>query len=404
MTPAHDVIDLGDGRYRIDVPDIGLSYHVERLRRRNDELVAELIVTCDLAGARRISDEGIISAADFNLTSLRARADRAAHLARRAQLPADQFDWHASLEFVCLRVLQAERAGAPAVLLRELDPPAADETLFVEGRPILTRHPMIDFGDGGSCKSYLALWTAGQLARRGRSVGYFDWEFDGAEHRGRLQALFGDAMPGLYYARCEAPLVHEADRLRRLVLAHGLDYIVVDSVAVACAGKPEDAEHANEFFRALRQLRVGSLLIAHVRQENGDQKPFGSSFWHNNARATWYVKRSEADADPARVSVALFHRKANTGPLRPAIGYALTFGADRVEVRLTDPAAHQDFAGAVPLWQRLRSALRAGPLTLDALADETEAKRESVKKAVLRSPRLFTRLGDGRIALVERIG
>lgn len=409
MTPAHDVIVVGEGVYKLDVADLGISFFMDRLRRRDDDLLGELSVRCDLPGARRVGDDGTLSVANLNLSSVRERQARASLLAERAQTQG-HVDWFGALEYFCQRIITAERTGQPAVLLSDLAPPTADDTMLIEGRPTLLKHPMMDFGDGGSLKSYLALWQAGLLAQRGVRVGYFDWEFDGAEHRARLGLLFGDAMPAIHYVRCEQAITHEADRLRRIVLARGLEYTIVDSVAVACGGRPEDAEVAGAFFRVLRQLRIGTLLIAHInRSETGDQRPFGSAFWSNYSRATWFIKRSEADGDSRLVTVAMINRKANTGPLRPALGFTVEFGEDQVTIQSTDLAQHEDFSSKLPLWQRMRAALEHGPLTLTALAKELDAKPDSLKKIVDRSLKrpdpMFIRVpgSDGiRISLVAR--
>jgi hypothetical protein len=108
-------------------------------------------------------------------------------------------------------------------------------------------------------------------------VGLFDWELAGEDHRERLERLFGAKLPGVRYARCNRPFVHELDRLRRIVRDEALDYVIFDSVAFACDGPPEAAEVAGRYFQSLRQLGiVGSLHIAHISKADGaDQKPFG---------------------------------------------------------------------------------------------------------------------------------
>ena len=63
------------------------------------------------------------------------------------------------------------------------------------------------------------------------------------------------------------------------------------------------------------------MNIAHVnKSDQGDQKPFGSTFWANGARATWFVTKSGESGDGSQFTLGLFNRKANTGPLRPAAG------------------------------------------------------------------------------------
>ena len=327
-------------------------------------------------------------------------------LAKRSQ--AEGVDWSTAVETLCQRTIAAERAGAPAVLLRDVPKSAPDATLTIHGLPILREQPLMLFGDGGCGKSTLADAIAGELVKRGIPTLYSDWETSAADHRERLEALFGEQMPAVLYCRCEWPLTHEADRLRRLVLTHNIGYVVLDSVAFGCDGPPEAAESASAYFRALRRLRVGALLVAHVtKAETGDQRPFGSAFWHNGARSTWFARRSEADGDSGEMTLGLFHRKCNAGPLLPARGLRFTFTEGRIDIHQTDLAAAEDFAAQIPLWQRMERALRGGPLTLAALADELDAKPETLKKTVDRSKgRMFTRLpgagGSVRIALVDR--
>ena len=405
MTPVHDFIPLDEGVYRLEVPTLGIVLQVDRLRRKSDELIGELTALCDLPGAMRVSDAGVISAADFNLSSVRSRRDRAVLLARRSQT-AD-FDWESLVEYFCQRVIQAERVGAPALLLRDVPKASPDATWAIHGVPVLKDHPEIVFGDGGACKSLIALARAGELATRGVPVLYCDWETSASDHRERLEQLFGAEMPGVLYARCEAPLTVEADRLRRLIVAHSIQYVILDSVAYGCDGPPEAAETANGYCRALRRLRVGSTMIAHInRSENGDQKPFGSAFWHNSARSTWFVKRSEADGNASDLTVMLSHRKCNTGPLLTARGLRITFGNGRIGIQPTDLADSTDFASKLPLWQRMKGTLTHGPMTSVAMAGELDAKVDTIDRTVRRCTNLFTRQpgADGvtRIHLVER--
>jgi hypothetical protein len=135
-----DFVQLADDRYRLVLPGIGVVLDVDRLRREHHELMGELCVRCDLPGARTV--DGTLSIADFNLSSARARSERAKLLADRAN--TRDLDWPAVIEEFCQRVLQADRAGQPATDLRLLPKPERDKsTLDVDGFALPRNHPSI---------------------------------------------------------------------------------------------------------------------------------------------------------------------------------------------------------------------------------------------------------------------
>jgi len=393
-----------EGRYVLALLEPGIQFDIDRLRREKHELVGELTVRCDLPGARTF--EGTLSTADFNLSSARARQERARLLADRAKAP--EVDWTGLVEEFCQRVLAAERSGAPAVLLRDVPKPPEDAFYDVVGFSVPKHLPTVIFGDGGTAKSYYALWIAGELARQGIRVGFFDWEFDGGAHRDRLERLFGPDMPDVYYVRCERPLVHESDRLRRIAREHRLQYAIFDSMAFAADGPPEAADVAARHYLAVRQIGLGSLHIAHItKAEGGDQKPFGSAFWHNGARSTWFVKLANTSDDKAQITIGLFNRKVNLGPLCPAIGLAIEFSAVRTAFTRTNLATVDDLADRLPLRQRIEHLLKGGALTLATIAEELSAKVDTVNKTVTRDEgRRFVKVpgpdGIYRIGLAER--
>jgi hypothetical protein len=181
---------IGEDRYRLTVADLGITLELDRLRREHHELIGELSARCELPGARTV--DGSLSIADLNLSSARARQDRAKLLKERANT-GEQLDWVAILEEFSQRVLQADRMGLPAVDLRMIPRPAANEEMVeVSGLSLPRRHPTILFGDGGTGKSYLALWLAGRMVEMGMSVALFRRRKPAASRRKRC-ALSGTA-------------------------------------------------------------------------------------------------------------------------------------------------------------------------------------------------------------------
>jgi hypothetical protein len=304
--------------------------------------------------------------------------------------------------------LTAERTGQPAVVLRTVSPRTAEPLHDVLGFRFPVAHPTILFGDGGTAKSYIALFAAAILESRGVRVGYLDWELDAEDHRDRLERLCGpDDMPELRYVRCDRPLVHEVDRLRRIVSQHQLGFLICDSAGFACDGPPEAADSALAFFRAFRPFHGGGLITAHVnRSDQGDQRPFGSTFWHNSARMTWYAKRDTDSLSTDTLNVGLFNRKHNLGRQVPALGFAITFSDAETTIRRTDLASIDDLAKTLPLWQRMRHAVARGPLTVAAIAAELNARVDTVDRTVRKYQKVFHRIdgqdGVSRVALLDR--
>jgi len=392
-----------DGGYLVTFVAYELQFAADRLRWDRDELFGQLSIACGLVGARTF--DGSVSVGTFNFSSTRARRDRAKELAERVR--ASKIDFVGMLEEVCQRILEAERRGEPALILRDVPIPDPDDEYNVDEFRFPKRHGTIVFGDGGTAKSYHALYTGGVLAQRGLRVALLDWELDAGAHRQRLERLFGAAMPDVRYVRCDRPLVYEIDRLRKIVRDERLDFAVFDSIGYACPGPPESAEHAMSYFRAVRQLAIGSLHVAHVRQgENNDQRPFGSTFWHASARSTWFIKLAATAPDGRQLTIGLFNRKANLSALRPAVGFEVTFETDRTVFSRVAVADVTELAESLPLWQRMKSALTRGPLTLARLADELGANVDTLDRTVRRKSGMFTRVSDEdgvtRIALVER--
>lgn len=379
-----------DGRYIMR--SLGIVFTVDYLRRERNQLVGELTVC---------RGDQTLSAADFNLSSARARSERARHLEQRTKMK--KLDWGRLLEEFAQHVLGAERQGEPAVSLRDVPRPTADDEIVVDGVPLLPRHPVIWFGDGGTFKSYLALYFAGKMARRGRRIGYFDWELDGGAHRHRLERLFGDDMPDIKYLRCEQPLFRMAEHVRRTVREERLDYAIFDSIAFACDGPPEAAEVASRYFGALRQLGpIGSLHIAHIsKSEGADRKPFGSTFWANGARATWFMKKADAEPGGNQLTIGLYNRKSNLSGLSSPGGFGITFSSQRTSLKPVAIENHPDLAAQLSVRHRMASALRNGSMSTADLADTIEAKPNTVTRTARRYRKQFTLLKGGKLGLQE---
>jgi hypothetical protein len=198
-----------------------------------------------------------------------------------------------------------------------------------------------------------------------------------------MQALCGaDLVPDLLYVPClsEGPLSGQVDRLRAILSAHKIEYVVLDSVALACAGPPEDAAVALDFFQALGQLEVGSCLLAHINRSGDEDRPFGSTFWHNSARLTWNVKAHQ-ETDQDQLDLALHWE----------------FTPTRTTVTRTDLRRIPELAGGLPLNDRIAGILAGGPRTTQDLADVLNVGLETVRTTLKRDDgRRFVKIPDTR--------
>lgn len=398
---------LDDGMYHAADAECGIEFRIGRLRRERFGLVGELSVSTSNLLGTRASEDGILSAGDFNFSSPRERDDWSRRLARMART-GGKLDFSRPLEELCRRVIDAERDDhRPAVILRNVPPRAAESTFDVLGLRFPKQHPACLFGPGDGMKSYLALKIANEQARAGVRVGYFDWELDAQDHRAR-QAKIDPELPDIVYVKCDRPLVHDIDRLRRIRRNERLEYGWFDSAAYGTDGKPEDAVSAMAYFRGLRQLDMGCSVIAHSRREDGDHQPFGSVFWHNSFRAAWNIKRASTSPDGDTVHLGALLRKFNLGTHPASVGLRVQFDGDRVHFDRVEAASIDEIAESLPLWQRMKSAIKAGgPMTLAALAEELGHDNvETLDRIARRQKGVFVKVHGPdriqRIALVER--
>lgn len=390
--------------WRLEIPKHGITFEAERLRRERQELIGELIVKCELPGARTVN--GCLVTGDFNFSSVRARTDRAKLLAERAKTNGE-VDWYAHLEEFCQGVFEREREGDPAQDIWDIAPPEKNADFAIEGLAFPRKHPSILFGDGGAAKSYIALYIAGRLALQGVSVALFDWELSGDVHRSRFERLFPGQKPALTYCRCENGIRSEIERIARIVRDRKILYAFFDSIAFASEIKPEDAEAATRYMQAVRTLGIGSLHIAHInKSEDAEFKPFGSVFWHNGARCTWFVKAE--DGGGGVLNLGFFNRKSNLDALRNPVALRLTFGNSTTRLERANIIETPELAEKMKIWQRMEALLdKQGALTAIQIADELDVKVDSIRKATNRTGRFVVIPGGAgeqdRIALRSAI-
>jgi hypothetical protein len=382
-TASHGILNIDWG----SPSHISVVFDLFTTERRTGETSAEVKIYS-------AADNKTLHITRLNLLSTVAHERLAKYLEpRTAHLNAD---WPDMISYACQVALEWHRTGEPAILLRDAPEPIFGSKLIP---PILTADgPTILFGDGGSGKSLIAL-ALGLSLHTGRvlidglepeaevRVGFLDWEWEGHVHKRRMARLWPTSdLPDLVYVKCDLPLRSEENRLRRIIKEHGLGFLIVDSVALAAGGAPEEAEVAVQFFNTLRLLGLPTLCVAHVTKSEAKaaaDKPFGSAFWANSARSLWYAHRGDG-SNRHQLVVGLFNRKNSDEHLEDAFSLTIAFGDNRTEITKHDIRAEADLSSNRPLKERIIDELRGGPRTIADLSDELDANIDTVRMALKR--------------------
>ncbi|KKL08951.1 hypothetical protein LCGC14_2570730, partial [marine sediment metagenome] len=200
------------------------------------------------------------------------------------------------------------------------------------------------FGMGGSGKSYLsaliALLTAAPYphkleelwATERGTVLYLDYEASRAKLNFRIKGLIkglgwdinANDLPIRYLECGGVPLKRMLSAVRKEVNEHNVRLMIIDSVGQATGADLIAQETVSTFANAVARCGVRSCVaIAHVTKDEGVLYPYGSVYWHNTPRLTWFVTRYNSDLKS--MGVAALNRKANDdGPQHP-LGVQLDF-------------------------------------------------------------------------------
>jgi hypothetical protein len=266
--------------------------------------------------------------------------------------------------------------------------------------------PTILYGPGGAGKGTLGSWWILQLVRAGKRVLIADYENHPEEWARRIHGLGGAEVITSGAIQHVAPLSRhwlgrrgaiweQQNDIRELVVALGIDIIVIDSIGFACLGADvSDAATPQLYGAALEAIDVLPVSLAHVPKDGNLAFPFGSVFWHNGARGTW----SLVEDGPKRI---LTHRKHNNYPKYPTQQVEMTW-RDGVPVEIWERPHHEATA------TRIERVLGNGPMSVRSIVaalnaeiddeDEKDIKQDTLERALRRgakaNPPRFAKEGE----------
>lgn len=388
----------------------GIRLKITHLKTRSGETTGELTATCHTRNG-----VGHLYQGRFNLSSLTARTTAAKYL--RDRLPAD---WVGLLEQFCLAVLRLERRGEPWHDLETASFPIEMTNMVSPVLPLNV--PTVLFAPFSTGKSTLAAAVAlsvslgvevvpGWRPLSGPVV-ILDWEDQPKPWQDRLRQLARGVGAGsqgigtIKYRSCYRPLPDDLESIAGFCDEVGAALVIVDSVGLAAGISEGDAaDGAVRLFAALRAVGRTSLLIDQVssetaRQEGPATKSYGSIMKMYLARCAFELRR-EKEPEGGRAEVLMLNTKSNHGPKLKPIGLVYEYGLDTIRIRPAQIQAH-DLQSAMPHHMRMSSLLdRQGPSSVPAIAEELAISQPMVRALASRHRDRFSKLSDGRIAVIN---
>ena len=328
----------------------------------------------------------------INIAKSRGRADLVKVLSSRI---AD-IDWATAIDQICLGSLERIRKGELVDDIDTRKEVQAPEYLIY---PFIPKdQPTIFYGDSGTGKSYLVLYLAmaaiinkqdcpGNIHPQGKITPLIlDWETSRDEVAWRLHLLTkgnGNVDLNLKYRRCAMPLVDDLEQVQETIRDLKSNFIIMDSLALACGGELNSAEPVIKFYAAVRKLKTTCLIVAHIGKGAGSSGAgvYGSAFFKHYARSVWEINSSWQDNT---THIGIVHKKVNNSSLHAPVALQLVFNKDNND-RLIDVAVEQGVELPVTLSTKNPDKIvallktKGYPLTASAIQSLTGITMDSLK-------------------------
>ena len=269
-------------------------------------------------------------------------------IANRCKESVPNITWGTLLEKACGAVREEQQKGNPVENLKH--GAIADSTQYILEPFLINSQSNLLYGNGGLGKSWFALYLGALVASGKRHGGltpepgnvmYVDYEVDKQDMENRFIALCngrGIEPPDFFYRKQETSMTRDQPRMAQLVAEHNIQFMIIDSAAMACGGEPESADVATRYWNALRTLNCTTLTIAHVSKteasEKGTSTPYGSVFWRNYARNAWEIKQGTVFKRLEK-EFGLVQTKLNSGAGDDPRNFLFTFDDGTLATKVT---------------------------------------------------------------------
>lgn len=371
---------------------------ITRLDEHSDGLQGEIEVTM-------ASDGGYIYGSKFNFSSNITRKSLSNSLLERVP----DCNWPDMLEQICYKIIKLFRRGEPMVEISSTDEIKKPEYLLY---PFILKNEMsMLFGDGGSCKSTMALYCAAigatgmgdkklkfELKKPFKTL-YLDWEAHEDILKWRWHCIIaGLGLDGqsfkVFYRPCCLPLVDDVEQIQNYIEDCEAELIIIDSIGAATGGEDiNKAMVATSVMNAIRRLKTTAFIIHHTsKMQGGRPTPFGSVYFNNSNRNAFYAFKSEQEGENI-ITVGYTHEKHNyTGKLNP-LAARITFGDMLTTVDSVNPKTVPDFMDKLPIIQQLEYALLDnGSMTVMDISKLRHLPEDVVLRVLSSNPKMFVEI------------
>ena len=335
---------------------------------------------------------------------------------RRELQDRDEQDWGGILNAVSAVII--EGLDESAELIDGTKQVAANAEPWLLEPYIREGSPTLIFGDGGEGKStwsiaaLLAIVSGhriipGAKVHKQGAVLYLDWEDEADTFTRTVNAVAAGAgvtIPpnSFLYLRMAGPLEHQVDMVEKYITSNNVVAVVVDSLVAAAGGDVNESEAARTYFGAMRQFGVASFGITHMSKVKGNnQKPFGSVYYWNFARAVWFMQKVQESGDN-KSEIALFHAKANASDLHAPRSFQVDFSNNQIKYTASNIQTVPTFAKQTGARAQITGVLTSGSMSVSDIAEATGLKPAAVSNALTRNPNHFTRVVGGGWGLLSK--
>ncbi len=389
------------GLYYADIPSAGLQLRFDHFREERGALSTEVTVQTVVPGGMPVYYDAL----RVNLLAgKRAKADFASLLTQATGLP----DADTLVNKLFGEVKRRHRQGEQVVNLADIVP----QPMRWRCWPLLPNGlPALFVAKGGTGKTTVSsvvaacvtsgMTIAGLRPVKGRVL-YLDYESSADDMALLIHAIWRgvgiEGTPDIFYRPCHRQLVDEQEELRRACMEIKADLVIVDSVSRAAACEDENKSGpVSLYYNALSTFgwrdetgyhRPSTLSNSHTQKgEGSDKTARGSGNWEDQARSVWRLNHT---LDGSTHEIGLFDTKRNLRRQMLPVGLRIdyVYGESAAEdtekpleavlVSKSDVRDNPDLAAKLSGPDRVKAALRNGPISRQDIARESGVSQDAV--------------------------